>query len=465
MSMIRPYHSQLWFMFRILDTALVGTSLWMSVHLFDKQLSEKFLLAGTIAMLLFYLFGEISRLYDSIGRRPVREVLILIILAWMGSIVGLLFVGWVTRATGQFPRGVMLTWLVVTPVLLAISRMFTSILLQELRLRGYYTRSVAILGAGDLGKTIGRTIHDTPALGLKLIGYFDDRYRGSRRFELTDPSRIEGDFQELLELTRRGGLDRIYIAFPLSAEERIRSLLEDLADSTVSVYLVPDFFVFNLLHGRWMNLGNISTISVFETPIYGVEGWLKRLGDIILASIILTFIMIPMALIAVGVKFSSPGPVIFKQRRYGLNGEIIEMWKFRTMRVMENCDKLVQARKSDPRITSFGAWLRRTSLDELPQFINVLQGRMSVVGPRPHAIVHNEQYRKLIPGYMLRHKVRPGITGWAQVNGWRGETEVLCKMQQRVAYDHWYIRNWSLWLDIKIVLLTFVKGFTGPQAY
>ena len=348
--MIHHYHSQLWFTFRVLDTALVGTSLWLSVRLFDKQWSEKFLLAATIAMLLFYLFAEISRLYDSIGRRPIREVLFLIILAWMGSIVGLLFVGWVTRATGQFPRGVMLTWLIITPIMLVISRMFSSILLQELRLRGYYTRTVAILGASELGNTIGRTITDTPTLGLKLIGYFDDRYQGSRRFELVGASRIEGDFQNLLELTRRGKLDRIYIAFPLSAENRIRNLLEDLADTTASVYLVPDFFVFNLLHGRWMNLGNISTISVFETPVYGVEGWLKRVGDIILASVILMFITIPMLLIAIGVKLSSPGPAIFKQRRYGLNGEIIEMWKFRTMKVMENDDELVQAQKSVTRV-------------------------------------------------------------------------------------------------------------------
>lgn len=465
MKMIHHYRSQLWFTFRVLDTALVGTSLWISVQLFDRQWSEKFLLAATIAMLLFYFFAEISKLYDSIGRRPVREVMFLIILSWMGCIVGLLFLGWITRATGSFPRGVMLTWLVITPVVLAISRMFSSILLQELRLRGYYTRNVAILGAGDLGQTIGRTILDTPTLGLKLVGYYDDRYDGSRRFELAGVRRIKGDFKALLDLTRQGSLDRIYITLPLSAEQRIRSLLEDLADTTASVYLVPDFFVYNLLHGRWMNLGNISTISVFETPVYGVEGWLKRVVDIILASVILLFIAIPMMLIAIGVKLSSPGPAIFKQRRYGLNGEIIEMWKFRTMRVMENDNNLVQAQKCDPRVTPFGAWLRRTSLDELPQFINVLQGRMSVVGPRPHAIVHNEQYRKLIPGYMLRHKVRPGITGWAQVNGWRGETEVLCKMQQRIAYDHWYIRNWSLWLDIKIVLMTIVKGFRGPHAY
>jgi putative colanic acid biosynthesis UDP-glucose lipid carrier transferase len=212
-------------------------------------------------------------------------------------------------------------------------------------------------------------------------------------------------------------------------------------------------------------VGDIPTVSIHETPFYGVDGWVKRVEDIVLSSVILALIAIPMLIIATGVKFSSPGPVIFRQRRYGLSGQEIEVWKFRSMTVCENGDDVRQATKCDPRITAFGAFLRRTSLDELPQFINVLQGRMSIVGPRPHAIAHNEEYRKLISGYMLRHKVKPGITGWAQINGWRGETESLDKMRNRVEHDLTYIRNWSLWLDIKIILVTALKGFCGKNAY
>jgi len=256
----------------------------------------------------------------------------------------------------------------------------------------------------------------------------------------------------------------VYIALALKGEERIAKLITELSDTTVSVHLVPDFFIFNFLHSRWVNLGSILTISVHESPFSGVDGWLKRAEDIVLSSLILVLIIIPMLIIAIGIKFNSPGPVLFRQCRYGVDGKSIKVWKFRSMIVCDN-ETVVQAKKDDARITPFGAFLRRTSLDELPQFINVLTGEMSIVGPRPHAVAHNEEYRKLISGYMLRHKVKPGITGWAQVNGWRGETDTLKKMEKRVEHDLSYIRHWSLWWDLKIVFRTVVTGFVGKNAY
>jgi putative colanic acid biosynthesis UDP-glucose lipid carrier transferase len=196
-----------------------------------------------------------------------------------------------------------------------------------------------------------------------------------------------------------------------------------------------------------------------------MNGWLKRAEDLILGVAILAVAAIPMLLIACAVKWTSKGSILFKQRRYGLNGKVVYVWKFRTMTVSDDGETVMQAKKGDSRLTPIGAFLRRTSLDELPQFFNVLQGTMSIVGPRPHAVAHNEQYRWLIPGYMLRHKVKPGITGWAQVNGWRGETDTLEKMEKRVECDLEYMRNWSLWLDIKIVALTIFKGFYSKNAY
>jgi putative colanic acid biosynthesis UDP-glucose lipid carrier transferase len=231
------------------------------------------------------------------------------------------------------------------------------------------------------------------------------------------------------------------------------------------VFLVPDLFVFDLLHSSWISLDGIPMISVFDTPFYGVDGWLKRFEDIVLASMILTLISIPMLVIAIATKLTSPGPVIFKQRRYGLNARVMEVWKFRTMTVCEDGEDIAQATKGDMRVTRLGAFLRRTSLDELPQFINVLQGRMSIVGPRPHAVSHNEKYRKLLHGYMLRHKVKPGITGWAQINGWRGETENLEKMKYRITYDMEYISNWSLWLDFKIIMRTLLIVVRDRNVY
>ncbi|MBU1215233.1 MAG: undecaprenyl-phosphate glucose phosphotransferase, partial [Gammaproteobacteria bacterium] len=269
----------------------------------------------------------------------------------------------------------------------------------------------------------------------------------------------------LMSKVRERKIDNIYIAYPMQEEVRIRNLLERLADSTVSVSVVPDYFVTDLLHSRWMSLGDIPLVSVFESPIFGASVIVKRMEDIVLGSLILLLISPLLVLIGLAVKISSAGPAIFKQRRYGLNGLVIEVWKFRSMHVLEDGGHVPQAQKNDPRVTPLGAFLRRTSLDELPQFINVLQGQMSIVGPRPHAVAHNEQYRKLIHGYMLRHKVKPGITGWAQVNGWRGETDTTEKMERRVQYDLEYINNWSLWFDLKIIWMTIFGGMRGKNAY
>jgi putative colanic acid biosynthesis UDP-glucose lipid carrier transferase len=212
-------------------------------------------------------------------------------------------------------------------------------------------------------------------------------------------------------------------------------------------------------------VAGLPVVSVYESPFYGIDGWVKRAEDVVIGSLIMVLIAPFLLLIGLGIKLTSPGPVLFKQRRYGLKGEIVEVWKFRSMSVCDDGATVVQAQKNDARVTRFGAFLRRTSLDELPQFINVLQGQMSIVGPRPHAVAHNEQYRRLIHGYMLRHKVKPGITGWAQINGWRGETDTLDKMQGRVDCDLAYVRNWSLWLDIKIIFMTILKGFVGRNVY
>jgi putative colanic acid biosynthesis UDP-glucose lipid carrier transferase len=238
-----------------------------------------------------------------------------------------------------------------------------------------------------------------------------------------------------------------------------------LADTTASVYLAYDFGGFDLMRARWSSVGDVPVMGVVENPFHGGDGFAKRIEDIILASIILTLIAVPMALIALGVKLTSRGPVFFRQRRYCLNGEEIRVLKFRTMTVCEDGERVVQAIKDEQRVTPLGAFLRRTSLDELPQFIQVLSGTMSIVGPRPHAVSHNEQYRTLIQGYMRRHKVKPGITGWAQVNGWRGETDTLEKMEKRVQYDIEYINGWTLGLDLKIIAMTAWTVFRGNNAH
>lgn len=356
-------------------------------------------------------------------------------------------------------------WAIAVPIELISWHIISSNLVMLFRRMGKTSCRIAFAGATRLSYQLHDILSQDQSMPVEFVGFFDDRQK-------TEPGRISlskhklnGNFKQLVEKAREGTIDVIYIGLPLKAEDRIARLIEELSDSTVSVYFVPDFFVFDLLRSNIHHIRGIPIVSVYESPFYGVDGALKRIFDILLGLFILAIIAIPMLLIAIGVKITSPGPVLFKQRRYGLKGEEIVVWKFRSMSVCEDGNNVQQAKKNDPRVTKLGAFLRRTSLDELPQFINVLQGHMSIVGPRPHAVAHNELYRKKIKGYMLRHKVKPGITGLAQISGYRGETDTLEKMEGRIKYDLKYIENWSLWLDIKIVLLTFCKGFISSAAY
>jgi putative colanic acid biosynthesis UDP-glucose lipid carrier transferase len=319
-----------------------------------------------------------------------------------------------------------------------------------------------IAGANDLGRKLAERLRD-PMLGTRVAGYFDDR--GAGRLQNLPAAQNLGALAQLADFARAQRVDVIYIALPMASQPRILRLLEDLRDTTASIYFVPDIFVSDLIQARVDSIGGLPVVAVCESPFHGFNGVVKRISDVISAVLILALISPLLLAIAIGVKLSSPGPVLFKQRRYGLDGRKIVVYKFRSMTVAEDGDLVRQATRNDSRITRFGAFLRRTSLDELPQFINVLQGRMSVVGPRPHAVAHNELYRKLIRGYMIRHKVRPGVTGLAQVMGFRGETETVEKMKGRIEMDLTYLRNWSLLLDLQIILKTVVVVLGRQNAY
>jgi putative colanic acid biosynthesis UDP-glucose lipid carrier transferase len=320
-----------------------------------------------------------------------------------------------------------------------------------------------IAGANDLGRRLAERLREDPLLGVRVAGYFDDRASG--RLQGLAAEENLGSLEQLADYARAHRVDVIYIALPMASQPRILRLLEDLRDTTMSIYFVPDIFVSDLIQARVDSVGGLPVVAVCETPFHGLNGLVKKISDVVLAAAILAAISPLMIAIAIGVKLSSPGPVLFKQRRYGVDGRKIVVYKFRSMTVAEDGDVVTQATRNDSRVTRFGAFLRKSSLDELPQFINVLQGRMSVVGPRPHAIAHNELYRKLIRGYMIRHKVKPGITGFAQVNGFRGETDTVEKMKARVEYDLEYLRNWSLLLDLQIVLKTAIVVLKRSNAY
>lgn len=464
-GMIRPHSSKLAFVFRLTDALIIAVSLLLALYVREATASDQYLLAVLLAIICFSFVGPAVGIHQSLRGTTLPQMIQPVIISWGVTVFALLSLAYFFKSSSDYSRTVIGIWFIIAPLILAVSRLIAHCVLSYFRAKGYNTRSVAIVGAGDTGNRIGRVIKETPSYGLSLKGYFDNRKGGDNRIVSDLSAPMLGGFDDLIRRARNNEFDLIYIALALKGESQIAKLIAELSDTTASVHLVPDFFIFNLLHSRWINLGPIPTISIHESPFSGVDGWLKRIEDIVLSSLILILIAIPMLVIAAGVKLSSPGPVLFKQRRYGVDGKAIKVWKFRSMTVCDNGDVIVQAKKGDARITPFGAFLRRTSLDEFPQFINVLTGEMSIVGPRPHAVAHNEDYRKLISGYMLRHKVKPGITGWAQVNGWRGETDTLDKMEKRVEYDLSYIRNWSLWWDFKIVFRTVFTGFVGKNVH
>jgi putative colanic acid biosynthesis UDP-glucose lipid carrier transferase len=450
---------------RILDSLLILFTLWLANLSFQHQWNQRLTLVAVIAIGFFILVGESSELYRSWPRSSMRQLVAKIAKVWLVTVALLFVLGWATKMTGVYSRLVMGTWLLIVPLLLIFYRYLIDSFLQTYLKSGRNRRRVAIVGLTQSAKQVFDEISNGPSLGLKVVGVFADSGKNRRSGERDWEVEVSGSIDELCKRAKNADFDVIYIALRLREEKRIADILESLADSTASVYLVPEFFVSNLMQMRWSTLGSMPTISVVETPFYGVDGWLKRWEDLLLGGVLLAMAALPMLVIATGIKLTSKGPVFFRQMRYGLDGRKISVWKFRSMTVCEDGREVVQAQKDDSRVTNIGRLLRRTSLDELPQFFNVLRGDMSIVGPRPHAVAHNEQYRSLIRGYMIRHKVKPGITGWAQINGWRGETDTLEKMKKRIDYDLWYIQNWSVWLDIKIMFLTVISGISGENAY
>jgi len=464
-GLIRPLASQLQSFNRALDSALIFGTLYLSLWNYQQALTTEYLLMCLVAIVLFSIFAENQGIYHGWRGAPMFDEAVRMFLAWLmayGMVISAIYIG---QPAFEFSPEVLELWLPLTPLTLVSLHASRRTFMAFLRKSGLNTRSYAILGANSLGLQLLQALSDMPWLGYNFAGFFDDRVQGVDDRLDGEARPIVGNFNELLLQAQSGDIDHIYITLPLRAEKRISQLIQELADSTVSVNIVPDFFTFNLIQSKWSNVKGIPVVSVFDTPFSDFDGLVKRIEDLLLCAIILPLIALPMLVIAVAIKLTSPGPVIFKQKRYGIKGEPIEVWKFRSMSVCENGDNIKQATANDSRVTPLGAFLRRTSLDELPQFLNVLSGSMSVVGPRPHAVAHNEFYRKQIQGYMLRHKVKPGITGQAQINGCRGETDTIEKMQARVHHDLEYLRRWSLWLDIKIVFMTIFKGFVSKQAY
>ena len=385
--------------------------------------------------------------------------------AWSMVFLLLIALAFLTKTSEQFSRGWTLVWFASGLLALCGFRVFLYVRVLRWMAEGRLIRNVVIVGAGEHGQRLLRHLAGARAGDLRIVGIFDDRCEGRVPGSL-EGHPLCGTVDDLLRFARQNRVDQIAVALPWSAEQRLLSILQKLRALPVDVRLSPDMIGFRLAHASFGRLGAVPVIDVFRKPLSDWRLLAKDVEDRVLGAAIALFILPLLLAVALLVRLDSPGPVLFRQKRYGFNNQEFEVWKFRTMRHEAARDATVpQAKRDDPRITTLGRFLRRSSLDELPQIFNVLRGDMSLVGPRPHAVPHNEHYGRIIEEYAARHRVRPGITGWAQVNGWRGETDTVEKMQKRVEHDIYYIDNWSVGFDLQILAMTAFAVLRGNNAY
>ena len=441
-----------------MDPVLIVLALLLSCVITDSEFGGAELVLALIAFSLTFP-GEVSI------RRIRHGLLSGIVSKWLLVACMMVFFGYATRFIGHFDLRMLGTWLLLTPLLQYGAHRGVPLLLpQLLAIDGF--RNAVIVSTNDVGRKLARSLRDEPTLGFRFNGFFSDDEDGAIDAATPpDEGPVLGDINAVAPYIKKSGVEAVFIALPMNAQPRVLKLLDEMKDTTASIYFVPDIFIFDLIQARIDDVNGIPVVAVCETPFVGVNGIVKRASDVLMACTAMLLLSPLMLVAALGVKLSSPGPMVFKQRRYGVDGREIVVYKFRSMTVAEDGAQVTQASRNDQRVTRFGALMRKTSIDELPQLFNVLQGRMSMVGPRPHAVAHNEMYRHLIKGYMMRHKVKPGITGWAQVNGLRGETHTVDKMRQRIEFDLDYLRRWSLGFDLQILLRTVKIVLQRTNAY
>jgi putative colanic acid biosynthesis UDP-glucose lipid carrier transferase len=439
------------------------TTLWLTLYAFGVEMNNAYMALLVIVGLLGIILMAPGPMDEFSFASTSWQRMIWTMSFWVALCGILLLLGYTTKTSDWYSRKLLLSWAIVTPFLIVLCQIAIAKVVARLSVSSRVGRRAVIAGATDVGQKLAKRLSANPLFGLTVEGFFEDR--NLDRIEASDGLVVLGSLSDVRNYVQSNDIAVVFIAMPMKNVSRVTRLLDELQDTTVSMYFVPDVFVFDLIQSRSVDIVDIHAVALCETPFYGLRGAAKRMSDIVMALGALILLSPLMLVIAAAVKLTSRGPVIFKQRRYGLDGHEIIVYKFRSMNVAENAGKVLQATRNDLRLTTVGKILRRHSLDELPQFLNVLQGRMSVVGPRPHAVAHNEQYRGLIKGYMVRHKVTPGMTGLAQVSGYRGETESIEKMKGRVELDLEYLRNWSLALDIQIILKTIVLLFSDKSAY
>ncbi|MCP4326297.1 MAG: undecaprenyl-phosphate glucose phosphotransferase [Alteromonadales bacterium] len=459
---IREKENQCSVISRIFDFIFIPGSLISLLYFQHTEISILYITLSLLFTSSYLLFAETIQLYRYWTKNKTVIQIIYTVISILIAIASVTLFLFFTKNSENVSRLLVGFWFLSALIGLTTWRISLKVLIYYFRRELLTSKKVAIIGLTSTGQAIAKELSDCPDEGYELISIYDDR--AIDRLPEMYLNMLNGTVNHGIEIAKSGKYDVVYIALPPIAEQRIRKIIKMLGNTTVDIRILPSYFSYNFLGTQTSSIGNIDTLNLNDSPHRGGSLVAKRISDIVLSICILTIIFIPMMIISLLIKIDSKGPVLFKQHRYGLSGQPISVWKFRTMSVQENGKVVKQATVNDKRVTKLGKILRRTSLDELPQFFNVLSGGMSIVGPRPHAVAHNELYRNDIDFYMLRHKVRPGITGWAQVNGWRGETDTLFKMQKRVEYDLEYIKDWNLVFDMKIVFLTILHGFNDKNA-
>lgn len=438
------------------------------IYLGSLDLSPARFVVLAAAMAFTFLVFSAAGIYQSKHPLLLHQVLGRLTIAWGVVMLMVVLVAFLTKIAFDVSRVWFTLSAVSSYVVLVTLRLVHSFILANSRMRGEQTQSIVIVGINDLMRSTINRVKENPWAGYKIVGVFGEE--SCKVDRLKSEGLYAGETTNLLayiESARSDGspISQVWIVLPLSRESEIRDVREELRAASVDICLIPDTFGMQLLTGSLSSVAELTVVNFTDIRLRGTAELFKRLFDRVAAIFAIVFLFPLLMAIAIAIKLDSRGPIFFSQRRYGMNGSEIVVWKFRSMSVQEDESDVRQATRYDARVTRVGAFLRRHSLDELPQFFNVLQGSMSLVGPRPHAVSHNEEFRHKIDGYMMRHKIKPGITGWAQINGWRGETDTLEKMEQRVLFDLEYIRNWSAWLDAKIIVLTIFRAFSGKDVY
>lgn len=419
-------------------------------------------LLHSCSALAFLLFPQFE-LYTSWRGRSLADMFVRLAGAWAAVLLVGLFFSYLIHHVGLASRLWMFYWYAIGVSLLVVYRIGVYYMLRYLRVKGMNNKRVVIVGYGHTGQEMHRRALQQDWTGYDVKAVYADP-EDLERIEDADIRRLSS-LKDIRDYVEENHVHEVWITLPLVDSPKLQELQYMMRNMLVDIRWVPDVLGLQMLSNRMGNFLGLPVVDLNQPISSGVSGVAKDIFDKIFAACALVMLIPLFIVIAILIKTSSPGPVFFKQPRLGLNGRAFKVYKFRTMKVHQEQQKVTQATRNDPRITPVGAFLRRTSLDELPQFFNVLMGDMSVVGPRPHAIEHNEMYKDLLEMYMLRHRVKPGITGWAQIHGHRGETDTVDKMAARVQFDLDYIQNWSMWMDIRIIVWTAFKGWTGKNAY